>query len=341
MILPETMQYLKAIILGTAIGIGLGLFVVGFRAYFVVGLDGGIMSDGLGRPLVDAPWLARMVLDADRQWAGWAWFAADAAWFWLGLILAMMVGSLATSIGGGAENPLTSMPQRTLIALACLAAAYATNLGLSNLIRLARGHGLDARPSLEALLTRALVDEGAYKQLQEYFEALKRRGVSPPDPKSFGSRAIPLLSDEDQEQKVRHQLQLLDRLPLRVCAAAARGQVKGKEAQTLFHYLAPATEDSLAHLIARAIGAGLRDSAWQDSPPPQPPAWYLDSLLANLPAESRGRMQTTLRASGSATDADWCWTNKTFYRFALDRPPGPARREAIHALSLLEASAAR
>ena len=73
-----------------AAGIALGVFAAAFLGYFVFSFDPqtGLVSDGLGRSLEPTPLLAGFIFDADRQWAGWGWFAADFVWFWGGLAVA-------------------------------------------------------------------------------------------------------------------------------------------------------------------------------------------------------------------------------------------------------------
>ena len=57
----------------------IGLFIFGFLAYFVTSAG---PSDGLGRPLSQAPILMRMLFGQERMWAGWGWFAVDMVVFW-------------------------------------------------------------------------------------------------------------------------------------------------------------------------------------------------------------------------------------------------------------------
>ena len=51
----------------------LGVFAVGFFAYFVFSFDpqSGIPRDGLGRQLTDSPWFVRLIFGKEKQWAGW------------------------------------------------------------------------------------------------------------------------------------------------------------------------------------------------------------------------------------------------------------------------------
>ena len=62
----------------------LAVFVVGFVAYFIFSFEPQtrVTYDGLGRQLTDSPWLVRLILGEDKQWAGWRWFLVDMVVFW-------------------------------------------------------------------------------------------------------------------------------------------------------------------------------------------------------------------------------------------------------------------
>jgi hypothetical protein len=62
--------------------------VLGLIAYFVSSFDkaSGTWFDGLGRPLVPAPFLIRAVFGSDRLYPGAAWFIVDMVVFWGGFM---------------------------------------------------------------------------------------------------------------------------------------------------------------------------------------------------------------------------------------------------------------
>ena len=65
----------------------LSLVVLGFLGYFVTSPG---PSDGLGRPLTEAPVFVRILFGQERMWAGWTWFAVDMLIFW---------GSIGAALG--------------------------------------------------------------------------------------------------------------------------------------------------------------------------------------------------------------------------------------------------
>src|SRR6185503_16774164 len=73
--------------------IAVGLWIVtasvlGVIAYFVSSFDKASSTwyDGLGRPLVQAPFLIRAVFGSDRLYPGALWFVIDMVAFWSGFI---------------------------------------------------------------------------------------------------------------------------------------------------------------------------------------------------------------------------------------------------------------
>jgi len=127
------------------VGIGLGVFVAGFLAYFTVVKESLYWVDGLGRPLDTAPWLARLVFGADKEWAGWAWFFLDLLWFWGGIGLAMFLGSLA------GERPSASSLPKALISVVgiviTLGTAYSTQRAIKAGVALGLEAGLGFTPA--------------------------------------------------------------------------------------------------------------------------------------------------------------------------------------------------
>jgi hypothetical protein len=70
----------------------IALFVCGFLAYFVSS-TGSPSTDGLGRPLSEAPILMRFIFGQERMWAGWAWFVADMVIFWGSIAVAANIST--------------------------------------------------------------------------------------------------------------------------------------------------------------------------------------------------------------------------------------------------------
>lgn len=79
--------------LGVYVGTAILLSILGagFLAYFVFSFNTDTQQwfDGLGRSLTDSPWLMRLILGEDRQWAGWFWFLVDMVVFWGGIAIAL------------------------------------------------------------------------------------------------------------------------------------------------------------------------------------------------------------------------------------------------------------
>lgn len=98
------MKWLFAKVLyGLAAVLGIGVFVIGFFAYFVRSYDPStaqLYRDGLGRALELTPWFVRFIFGSDSLWAGWGWFAADFVWFWGGILIAFGLFSLGSELEG-------------------------------------------------------------------------------------------------------------------------------------------------------------------------------------------------------------------------------------------------
>jgi hypothetical protein len=60
------------------------IIIIGFLAYYVTKHDpiSNTISDGLGREVTNAPFLARLLLLGSDRWAGLFWFFADYVIFW-------------------------------------------------------------------------------------------------------------------------------------------------------------------------------------------------------------------------------------------------------------------
>src|SRR5439155_20232574 len=126
------------------VGIGLGVFCAGFLAYFTVAKESSYWVDGLGRPLDTAPWLARLVFGADKEWAGWSWFFVDLLWFWGGIGLGGFLGSLA-----GERSAASSLPKSLITVvgiLITLGTAYSTQRAIKVGVALGLEAGLGSKP---------------------------------------------------------------------------------------------------------------------------------------------------------------------------------------------------
>lgn len=83
------MHPIKKISTGIGVILIITLFVLAFLAYFVSRFDSGERYDGLGRALVDSPWVVRIIFGEEKMWVGWKWFIVDMVIFWGGIALAI------------------------------------------------------------------------------------------------------------------------------------------------------------------------------------------------------------------------------------------------------------
>lgn len=148
-------------LLPIGIGLGLGVFAAGFLAYFVSAREDGYRVDGLGRVLVASPALARVLLGADREWAGGQWFLLDVLWFFGGLSLAVKLSSLASASAAQDQTAgAPPMPRPRVRAWAAIIIALASACGtvqaLRSGVRAARRAGLGVTPRV--LRVRSLDD---------------------------------------------------------------------------------------------------------------------------------------------------------------------------------------
>lgn len=104
--LGELMRRLiKKLLYAIVICEGLALFVLGFLAYFTRSRDvqANLWRDGLGRPLVDTPLIARFFFGADSQWAGWSQFVLEMMFFWGGIGVGYLLIQLAERVHSDAD----------------------------------------------------------------------------------------------------------------------------------------------------------------------------------------------------------------------------------------------
>lgn len=145
-----------------AVGIGLGVIFAAFLAYFIVAKQSSYWVDGLGRPLVTAPWLARLVFGTNKEWAGWSWFFVDLLWFWGGIGLAFFLGSLS------GKTPNQSKPPKALVTIVgiviALGAAYVTQ----RVIKIGVVFGLEAGLGFKPRVAAVNPAEKAILPLVEY-----------------------------------------------------------------------------------------------------------------------------------------------------------------------------
>ncbi len=139
-----------------AVGVGLGVFVSAFLAYFTVQKQSIYWVDGLGRPLATAPWLALLIFGTNKQWAGWTWFFLDFAWFWGGMALAFFLLSLARKARNHVDVP------KLLITIAgisiTLGAAYLTQRSIKMGVALGLEAGIGYHPRMVAVSPTEKVD---------------------------------------------------------------------------------------------------------------------------------------------------------------------------------------
>ena len=136
-----------------AVGVGLGVFVAGILAYFSVAKQSTYWVDGLGRPLVSAPWVALLVFGTNKEWAGWTWFFLDLLWFWGGIGLAFFLGSLS------GKPPNESKLPKALITIVgiviALSAAYVTQRVIKMGVAFGLEAGLGFKPRVAAVSAAA------------------------------------------------------------------------------------------------------------------------------------------------------------------------------------------
>lgn len=139
---------MRKILIPMAAGIALGVIITGLLAYFIVAKDSTSWVDGLGRSLVPAPWPARLIFGASKEWAGWSWFLVDLLWFWGGIWVAFTLGSLAGERAGGPRVPKVIVASLGVVIV--IVTAYFTQ----RIIKLGVAYGLEAgigsQPTLEA-----------------------------------------------------------------------------------------------------------------------------------------------------------------------------------------------
>ena len=139
---------MRRIFIPIAAGVVLGIIVTGLLAYFIVAKDSTSSVDGLGRSLVPAPWPARFIFGASKEWAGWSWFLVDLVWFWGGIGLAFSLGSLA-----GERSSVSRIPKvigACFGVLIVLATAYITQRTIKLGVAYGLEAGIGAQPKLEA-----------------------------------------------------------------------------------------------------------------------------------------------------------------------------------------------
>lgn len=66
------------------------LLIAGFLAYFVTSPGPHGLVDGLGRPLMEAPFLMRFLFGQERLWTGFGWFFGDMLIFWGSIAVASL-----------------------------------------------------------------------------------------------------------------------------------------------------------------------------------------------------------------------------------------------------------
>src|SRR5438046_554143 len=98
-------RLIKKVLYAIVVLEGLALFVLGFLAYFTRSLDiqTNLWRDGLGRPLVDTPPIARFFFGADSQWAGWAQFGLEMVIFWAGIGVGYLLIQLAERVHSNSD----------------------------------------------------------------------------------------------------------------------------------------------------------------------------------------------------------------------------------------------
>src|SRR6266404_5663786 len=171
---------MRRVLIPIAAGVALGVIVTGVLAFFMTTKESTGWVDGLGRPLVPAPWLARLVFGASREWAGWVWFLVDLVWFWGGLGIAFFLGSLA------GEQSKTSKLPKALVAIigiiVVIGAAYSTLHAIKMGVALALETRRELKPLAEfanpvAMATFPLVDSPKWNKFSENEQNIYVQGL--------------------------------------------------------------------------------------------------------------------------------------------------------------------
>jgi hypothetical protein len=140
---------MRRVLIPIAAGVALGVIVTGVLAFFMISKESMGWVDGLGRPLVPAPWLARLVFGASREWAGWFWFLADLVWFWGGLGIAFFLGSRA-----GEQSKNSKLPN-ALAAIIGIIVVIGTAYFTLHTIKMGVALALETRRELKPLAESA------------------------------------------------------------------------------------------------------------------------------------------------------------------------------------------
>lgn len=82
----------KKIVKVISVIIGIVILILGFFAYFVLQSKSGIVYDGLGRKLSEAPIIFKIILNVD-YWAGFYWHIVDIIVFFGGAYLIFKINS--------------------------------------------------------------------------------------------------------------------------------------------------------------------------------------------------------------------------------------------------------
>ena len=171
---------MRRILIPIAAGVALGVIITALLAYFVVAKDSTSWTDGLGRSLVPAPWLARLIFGASKEWAGWSWFLVDLVWFWGGIWLAFSLGSLA------GERSLVPRVPKILITSFAILIVIVTAYVTQRLIKLGVAYGLEtgsgSQPKLESFdpavkANFPLVDSSKWSQFTEREQDIYVQGL--------------------------------------------------------------------------------------------------------------------------------------------------------------------
>lgn len=91
-------------LIAAAVVVFLAAHAAAFVAYFVT-TSGHPPTDGFGRFLEPAPSFGRLILGADRLWAGWLWFGFDCVAYWGSLAAAYGCGSFGMALRAPAVRP--------------------------------------------------------------------------------------------------------------------------------------------------------------------------------------------------------------------------------------------
>lgn len=189
-----------------------------------------------------------------------------------------------------------------------------------------------------ARLVRAAIEQqGGQRELEQWIEAARYDTVtSTPQVE----RGLVRLGAEDQYVYLRLKADRLGHLPVRDCAAIARGTATDVQKAALLEGLDTAAFTQLVEISARALLAELRDSPPRVTAPDSDIAEYLDHVLSGrLPPADQRRLHAAQQSPSTVSDDDACWAALMVNGRAA--VPDPSRERWLRVAATLMARSSR